>query len=551
MDEFIISPKLNALDCINKEPVTLIYQFFIHEDKARNKEIRQCLKINVENKYIDKIILLNERIYTDNELGIKDKKIRQVNINKRLSYKDVFNHVQGDNLKGYIITSNADIFFDDTLNKIYKTELHLKKQILTPLRFDYNDKAKIKYKLFGPRADSCDTWIFHSDFNPNKLERKYMNFNFGIDCCDLKIAHILNMLGYELINDPFYIKNYHFDKPERERDVTEKINGPYLYIVPYFNREYGTEYHPASMYLSRIKKTAVDYTDNKQIFFNDKKRFNELIQDRLNNNIPLTIYRVNKELLTILYYYNILEKNQKDDDENNRKILTSRLMKNVFDFTSNHCNIKNEEFINNLIVLNKNLITNSHVILHTTPVTKIFKENIKECDNIINLSKKGGNIILNESVVSLTNRVDETLWLETIKNKTILVISENNKYISQQTQKLNELWGNRKVFENCDIYTIQAPNNEDEHQIDAMEYMKKYINFLFDRLGEKFQTIDLILIGDTIYSCFLTNLFHNNKKTVLDVGQNLELYFGLYNDNILQDYKQVIDLYKNKHWIKI
>ena len=111
MDEFIISPKITSLDDTNKEPITLIYQFFIHEDNVRNKEIRKCLKFNVENKYIDKIILLNERIYTDDELGIKDKKIRQVNINKRLSYKDVFNCVHGDNLKGYIITCNADIFF--------------------------------------------------------------------------------------------------------------------------------------------------------------------------------------------------------------------------------------------------------------------------------------------------------------------------------------------------------------------------------------------------------------------------------------------------------
>ena len=32
----------------------------------------------------------------------------------------------------------------------------------------------------------------------------------------------------------------------------------------------------------------VQYTDNKQIFFNDKQKFKQLIQERLNNNIPLT-----------------------------------------------------------------------------------------------------------------------------------------------------------------------------------------------------------------------------------------------------------------------
>ena len=148
MIEFIMSSPVNVIGTKNKDSVTLIYQFFIHEDKKRNEEIRQCLKRNVENEYIDKIILLNEKKYTDDELGIKHKKIRQVNINKRLTYKDVFNCVQGDRLNGYIICCNADIFFDDTLQNIFNSELHAKKQVLMPLRFDYNDKGKIKYKLF-------------------------------------------------------------------------------------------------------------------------------------------------------------------------------------------------------------------------------------------------------------------------------------------------------------------------------------------------------------------------------------------------------------------
>ena len=90
MNEFIMSSSAKLLETKNEDPVTLICQFFIHKDKNRNEEIRQCLKRNVENEHIDKIILLNEKKYTDDELGIKHKKIRQVNINKILTYKDVF-----------------------------------------------------------------------------------------------------------------------------------------------------------------------------------------------------------------------------------------------------------------------------------------------------------------------------------------------------------------------------------------------------------------------------------------------------------------------------
>ena len=61
-------------------------------------------------------------------------------------------------------------------------------------------------------------------------------------------------------------------------------------------------------------------------------------------------------------------------------------------------------------------------------------------------------------------------------------------------------------------------------------------------------------------------VYKNLTKKILDMGGIIEpIYIDnkdssgtglcnaslLYNDNILQDYKQVIDLYKNKHWIKI
>ena len=70
--------------------IYLIYQFFIHPNTKRNKEIQLALQINIKNTLIDKIYLLNEKIYTCDELGISQndmKKIEQININKRILYK--------------------------------------------------------------------------------------------------------------------------------------------------------------------------------------------------------------------------------------------------------------------------------------------------------------------------------------------------------------------------------------------------------------------------------------------------------------------------------
>ena len=105
-----ISPptKLTKNRC--KDNVYLFSQFFIHKDEKRNEEIKHCLKQNVANTYIKQIILLNEKIYSDEELGVTSEKIKQIDMGKRLKFSHVFDYVFAQNIKGYIAIANIDIF---------------------------------------------------------------------------------------------------------------------------------------------------------------------------------------------------------------------------------------------------------------------------------------------------------------------------------------------------------------------------------------------------------------------------------------------------------
>ena len=88
----------------NDDPIFLINQFFIHKNKERNKEIKFCLKRNINN--FNKIYLLNERIYSNEELGLEKEdmnNIEQITINKRLTYKDFFDFIKKLNIKGYYV----------------------------------------------------------------------------------------------------------------------------------------------------------------------------------------------------------------------------------------------------------------------------------------------------------------------------------------------------------------------------------------------------------------------------------------------------------------
>jgi hypothetical protein len=97
-----------------KDPIFLFYQFFIHPNEDRYNEIKYCLLKNVQNEFVDKIYLLNERIYSDKELGVSSDKIIQIVIHKRLTYYDAF-HFISKHIHGFCCLLNADIWFDFTL----------------------------------------------------------------------------------------------------------------------------------------------------------------------------------------------------------------------------------------------------------------------------------------------------------------------------------------------------------------------------------------------------------------------------------------------------
>lgn len=227
----------------NNDDIYLICQFFIHKNTKRYEEIKYCLKQNIELGLFKVIILLNERIYTKNELGLNDdemKHVKQININKRLSYIDIFIQVKKLNLDGYIVFCNSDIFFDNTINNVRKSCISQSKSLYTLLRFEYTNTNLNKCKLFNhprtikPRNDSQDVWIYHTKqlILDNQLIRD-LNFNLGVPGCDNKITYIFTKLGYRCINEPYNVRTYHYHSTNiRNYTVKDVVKPPYLFVKP-------------------------------------------------------------------------------------------------------------------------------------------------------------------------------------------------------------------------------------------------------------------------------------------------------------------------------
>ena len=196
------------------QEIYFIGQFYIDKHKIRQQEILYCLKQVVNNNNFKKIYLLNERIYTEKELGLSTdemKRVIQINMGHRLKFKDVFTEVKRLNLKGYIVFGNSDIFFDDSIRLVRETGLDQKKRACGLSRFEYSEGKKLEdCKLYKPSHCSADVWIYHTNYSPSEKIINETDFHFGKPGCDNIIGYIFKNNKYEFLNIPYTLKVYHF-----------------------------------------------------------------------------------------------------------------------------------------------------------------------------------------------------------------------------------------------------------------------------------------------------------------------------------------------------
>lgn len=220
------SSDLSNITLINKSKPSetwMITQFFKHSNPKRFDEIKECLSRNCANLHIDKIVLINEKDYTDEFNKIPgSKKIEQFVSGKRLTYANFLQYVRDvvpDNV--FTILCNADIYFGDALLDLHK--INMNDKMLALLRWDVPALAQsdrledmsssgleTDAKIFGPRADSQDTWIFISDSIKSRTwDLNKLNFQLGQAGCDNVFAgHVLRQ-RFLISNPAISFKTFH------------------------------------------------------------------------------------------------------------------------------------------------------------------------------------------------------------------------------------------------------------------------------------------------------------------------------------------------------
>lgn len=510
-----LSNKIDFLDenNISNDNIFLIQQFYIDKNEDRQKEILKCLKLNVFNNSINKIYLLNERVYTKEELGIESDKIIQVNINKRLSYKDVFNFVEDYNINAFIILSNSDIFFNKSLEELKKMNIINNKNILALNRYDYTgEKYLTDCKLFdNGRPDSQDTWIFHSTNNIDKQHREIFNFNLGKPGCDNKICYLFNLLNYKCYNEPTIIKTFHMHNVlSRNYTSTDKILKPYTAIFPVLDRE-------------------KDIPCKNQTY------------NIINENLRLSCYIRNKIKLGEKF---IIPK----IGENDNKLAYLGLL-----YNTNNDSFKNIDInINYLSIFSQLYLQSFHncEMYFSWEPWSINAVTNNVHDSIVFIYDNFKKPIIWTETLFIYNLIQsEIIWLREIKEKCILIISPYNNKIKNIIKNGNEKIYGINPFNNCIFEFIDIPNYNDN--INTLHNFNNDFKNIINDLNKFKDKFDIALVSANIYSNLLLNQIYNMNKSGINMDGSLHYLFGLYDNKLETERNEIITLYKNKYWNKI
>jgi hypothetical protein len=544
--------------------IHLFTQYFLHPSPTRKKEIAHCLKTNYINPYITRIHLLNEKIYTNEELGGVDgqgtNKITQTNIGKRLSFKDIFAYIRINCISGYCLFTNADIFFDSTVQKIRYSNISTHKEVHAILRYEYKGGKLEDSAIFGPRYDSQDTWIFHysrktevsgtgveTPLKIKECHEKALDIEFGRPGCDNKIAYMVNILGGEIINDPQFIKTYHYHT-ETQRNYTHKdaLPPPYTLILP-------AGFNPYEMVPSLgidITTTIQSTNGFQQMRFDDNDRLYNYIQGKLERGEKFVLPRISGHENNYAFFGKIIQSNIANG-------VTPVVPENI------------QSYLRDTIpIMKRNAGIRISGIDSMVQYSNLYMSAFENCDMYGGWESWGHyipHIAHSHEYVKRTFFKKQIYWsfaldifhyiygrpfTTAMRGKRILIVSPFCDSIRAKAEPAERvrIYDGVDLFPDCSFVFIKPPvTNGDNHSEEFGVELSRFCARL-DELRGKY---DIALLSCGGYANPIANyIYENHGASAIYVGGVLQMYFGIYGVRWMKERPEVLKLFMNKHWTR-
>jgi hypothetical protein len=490
---------------VNPANVSLLYQFFIHPNVERQNEIKHCLEKNQANPFITDIYLLGERLYTLEELGLSSEmKITQIVIGHRLQYSDIFKYAHQENIQGWLIACNADICFDTTLQNLimFRSDERL---MFSQLRWEYNGKDITAAKMFGPRADSQDCWMWHNKNTPHlSTYEKLFRFQLGQAGCDNHLAHLFQTLGFTQLNIPTYIRALHYHTTQiRNYTQADAVQPPYCQIVPH----------------------GLTNPFAEQPSWNDNDNLRKYIEDKLYAGQPFIIPRVAGIENIVVFHKKMSERHQ-------------QVMKN-----NAGVQIGNDKSLHLYCKEYTKAFKNCEIYTGWSKRDNVYTTGVGASQDWIEYNICKGKPMVWARALDAFNYIHSNPWTTALRGKRILVISAFTESIKE---KIGKAIYPVELFPDCSFVFLQPLQLQGENFSREwyIEYDKWFINM--DTYKDSYD-VALVSAGG-MGNIICNHIFDSHKKSAIYIGGVISTYFGVYNQRMLTENKYAVTAYLNQHW---
>jgi hypothetical protein len=211
----------------DKEKITLFVPYYTCESETRQAELDLCLRQNIDNATIERIIL----IIDDGSIPpLQHDKIKAVNVEGRPTYRLWLDLTKDYVSNGISVLANSDLYFDHTIPLLSQV-LKSKDTFVALSRYESNGD---EWNLHQNPHWSQDSWAIRSGVSVSEVLHRSLEIPMGVPRCDNRVAYLFVLYGWKVVNPCRFIRSYH-QHQSLERKYDLKVDRSVMGTVAYLN----------------------------------------------------------------------------------------------------------------------------------------------------------------------------------------------------------------------------------------------------------------------------------------------------------------------------
>ena len=288
-----------------------------------------------------------------------------------------------------------------------------------------------------------------------------------------------------------------------------------------------TEVPVTEVPVTEVPVTEVPVTDNNKIL-------KELIEQRLKVTNNFHIFSINDEVSSFIYEsYKLLENDTHIFDKDIFKTKIEYMKKEegiLLEHSTDFYNFSSTVYIS---LVHADIIIKNNEGKHN----KFIEDTYKNCDKVL----------IKPTIFSISSNINNDHWTMALKGQKILIISKYSKNIMEIINDREKIYG-IDLFPECEFLFIEAPDICNESKIENYKnILEKYEN----KIKEINQYYDVVILDVNGLNNLFIHFFNNNNKSTIVLGEQLKYYFGIYDNEFIENNKEEMKTYLNKYWKKV